>query len=359
MKIHYLVTSLESGGGIFVIPEIVRTLQSLGHEVSIYACEPRDMGGAVRLTEAGLSYTVLSKKRRPFSVILALYLIKTLKDRPDVIWSSFSWASRIGIRASRLLHIPTIAFKHSMSTRKGLFKVRQKPNLWVGDSKSVAGYLRNEWSIPAEKVLAWPLYKSIPDFPTAARWDGKAVLQIGSVGRLHDVKNYAGLINALSTFLTAHPQLKSRLHLTILGEGPERAALERQISSLDLNSVVSLPGFSADVGAFLSKQHVYVQTSRYEGLCLSVHEAMNAALPVIATPVGEISDAVKEDETGYILNGDLNVSLPRVLEHVFSNPESLAHYGENGRRYVLDNFSDERYRDSAAAIFDRLNTLTK
>ncbi|HGX0386276.1 TPA: hypothetical protein ACNRXV_000417 [Escherichia coli] len=55
MKIHYLVTTLEAGGAEFAIPDIVTTLQDLGHEVKIYVCEPRDMGAAPRLEAAGLS----------------------------------------------------------------------------------------------------------------------------------------------------------------------------------------------------------------------------------------------------------------------------------------------------------------
>ena len=56
MKIHYLVTTLETGGAEFAIPDIVTTLQDLGHEVKIYVCEPRDMGAAPRLKAAGLSW---------------------------------------------------------------------------------------------------------------------------------------------------------------------------------------------------------------------------------------------------------------------------------------------------------------
>lgn len=355
MKIHYLVTSLEGGGGTFAIPDIVRTLQGLGHDVTIIVCEPRDLGGAVRLKEAGLSYHLLSSRRRSLPVILAAYMLKIWSDRPDVIWSSFSWATRIGVWAGRITGIPVIGFKHSVSVRQGVYKVRNRPCLWVGDSQTVANYLRNEWHIPAQKVMAWPLYQSNPMMPEAQPWDGQSVLQLGSVGRLHDVKNYAGLIDAIAMFLDKHPDYKTRIKLTILGDGPEEKALQEKIARLGLEEVVLLAGFSPNVADFLKTLHVYIQTSRYEGMCLAVHEAMNAALPVIATPVGEIRDAVKNGKTGYTLTDELSSSFTTILEHIFENPSELSSYGHEARNYVLTQFSKQKYIEAAANILKRVS----
>lgn len=355
MKIHYLVTSLETGGAEFAIPDIVTTLQSLGHQVSIIACEPRDMGAAPRLEAAGLSWTLLARRRRSLPVMVAAYLKTVLADRPDVIWTSLSWGNRVGQWVGRITGIPVISFKHSASVRRYTYRMRNMSRLWVGDSQTVEHFLREEMHIPPEQVLVWPLFQGNPDFPTASAWDGESVLRLGSVGRLHEVKNYAGLLDALAAFLKTHPAFRARIHLTILGDGPEREALEAQIDRLALADVVSLPGFSPDVASFLAGQHVYIQTSRYEGMCLAVHEAMNAALPVIATPVGEIRDAVKEGETGYVLNGDMSVALTEVLERIFASPQQLGAFGEQARHYVLNKFSRERYTQSAATILDRLD----
>ncbi|MBJ3813639.1 glycosyltransferase family 4 protein [Shimwellia pseudoproteus] len=355
MKIHYLVTSLETGGAEFAIPDIVRTLQNLGHEVSIIACEPRDMGAAVRLTEAGMTWRLLANKRRSLPVILGAYMIRVRADRPDVIWTSLSWGTRIGQWAGRLTGIPVVSFKHSASVRRYTYRMRGMSRLWIGDSQTVVRFLRDEMHIPPEQVMAWPFFQSNPHAPQATGWDGKSVLQLASVGRLHEVKNYAGLIDALALFLNSHPQFASRIRLTILGDGPERQALQDKIDQHGLSDVVSLPGFSPEVADFLTRQHVYIQTSRYEGMCIAVHEAMNAALPVIATPVGELRDAVKNGETGYVLEGELSQALASTLERIFANPAELQQFGQQARRYVLSTFSPERYTRSATLVLDRLN----
>lgn len=354
MKIHYLVTSLETGGAEFAIPDIVTTLQSIGHEVSIIACEPRDMGAAERLTAAGLSYQLLANRRRLLPIMLKAYLAVIRNNRPDVIWTSLSWATCVGQCAGKLAGIPVISFKHSASVRSYTYRMRNLSQLWVGDSQTVVDFLHHTMHIPTEKILPWPLFQANTQAPVAAKWDGQSVLQLGSVGRLHEVKNYAGLIDALAAYITQYPGMRHRLRLTLLGDGPEREALQVKIDKLNLGDVVALPGFSAEVGKFLSHLHLYVQTSRYEGMCLALHEAMNAGLPVMATPVGEMRDAVQEEKTGFVLSGELPQALESALNRAFADPERLGHYGDNAREYVLQKFGHEQYVRAAERILGQL-----
>ena len=354
MKIHYLVTTLEAGGAEFAIPDIVTTLQDLGHEVKIYVCEPRDMGAAPRLEAAGLSWCLLSNRRRSEPMLVAAYLAKTIHDKPDLIWTSLSWGTRIGQWVGRLMGIPVISFKHSASVKPATWRMRNMSRLWIGDSETVAQYLHETMLIPKQQVLCWPFFQANPQAAQAQNWDGKSVLQLGSVGRLHEVKNYAGLITALASFVDKNPQLRSRIRLTILGEGPEQEALQKTITQHALEDVVCLAGFSADVENFLAGLHVYIQTSRYEGMCLAAHEAMNAGLAIITTPVGELKESVIDGHTGYTLNGELTPALEGVLNRIFSEPEELERYGQNVRQYVLAKFSHENFVQSAINIVNRL-----
>ena len=354
MKIHYLVTSLETGGAEFAIPDIVTTLQSLGHDVSIIACEPRDLGAVPRLNAAGLPYTILASRRRKLPIILAAYLRVVHRDRPDIIWTSLSFANLVGQCAAKILGVPIISFKHSASVRRYTYLLRNWSTLWVGDSQTVVEYLQQHMSIPADKVLPWPLFQSDAHAPQAAYWDGHSRLHIGSVGRLHEVKQYAALIDALALYLDKHPERRSCLQLTILGDGPERERLEDKIIEKNLQGIICLPGFSADVNQFLSGLHLYVQPSRYEGMCLALHEAMNVGLPVMATPVGEMRDAVQEGKTGFVLAGTLDTALESALEQIFAHPDQLARCGVNAREYVLQKFSHQQFVKAAERILAQL-----
>ncbi|NAG42602.1 glycosyltransferase, partial [Escherichia coli] len=163
-----------------------------------------------------------------------------------------------------------------------------------------------------------------------------------------------GLITALASFVDKNPQLRSRIRLTLLGEGAEQEVLKKTITQHAMEDVVCLAGFSADIENFLAGLHVYIQTSRYEGMCLAAHEAMNAGLAIITPPVGELKESVIDGHTGYILNGELTPALEEVLNRIFNEPTELQHYGQNARQYVLQKFSHENFVQSAINIVNRL-----
>ncbi len=103
---------------------------------------------------------------------------------------------------------------------------------------------------------------------------GKTVI---SVARLTAQKRLDRLIAAFARVADKDNRL------VILGEGEERAALERQVRDLGLDGRVSLPGYAADVAAALHSADLFVLTSDYEGLPAAVLEAMAANCPVLCT----------------------------------------------------------------------------
>ena len=98
-----------------------------------------------------------------------------------------------------------------------------------------------------------------------------------AVGRLAPQKNFALLIDAFARLATPEDQL------VIAGEGPCRAALERQVSRLGLASQVSMPGHVGDVAPLYRSSHALVLSSDYEGVPAAVIEALAAGLPIAAT----------------------------------------------------------------------------
>lgn len=161
MKLHYLVTSLETGGAEFAIPDIVRALTEYGIHVDITACEPRDMGAAPHLDRAGIFYRLLDSKRRNFFLTLLRIIRLLRKDRPDVIWTSLSRATLLGQLAGKILNIPVISWKNSASIRFTTTAGRGITRLWVADSSYVADFLHEKMHIPLKKSphgrFTWPL----------------------------------------------------------------------------------------------------------------------------------------------------------------------------------------------------------
>jgi glycosyltransferase involved in cell wall biosynthesis len=117
----------------------------------------------------------------------------------------------------------------------------------------------------------------------------------------------------------------------IVGDGEERAALERQAGATGLDSI-RFTGFrnQSEMPRFFDLASVFVLPSRHEPWGLIVNEAMNAARPVIVSEdVGCAPDLVRDGINGFIYpTGDID-ALAHALERVFASPETAAAMGAN------------------------------
>jgi glycosyltransferase involved in cell wall biosynthesis len=109
-----------------------------------------------------------------------------------------------------------------------------------------------------------------------------------SVGRLDPVKDFVTLVEAFARIVRAHPGAL----LVIVGDGSEREAVERRIRDCGLGAAVRLAGHRDDVRTLLPAADVYVNSSVFEGISLTILEGMAACLPVVATRVGGTPEIV-------------------------------------------------------------------
>ena len=357
MKIHYLITSLESGGAEAAVPRIVAVMRVAGHEVEVTACEPRDMAAAPLLDEAGIPYRLLFDSRRTKLATIEAFSLLIRPSLPDVIWTSLSAAGLVGMVTGAMLGIPVVSWKHSASMRLHTRLTRRLSHLWVTDSRSVADFLTRKLGMAEHTVMTWPLFEQPTFERRPSTWDGNGTLRIGSVGRLHPVKNYDFLIDAMARLSQSRPNLVQRIHLTIVGDGPERARLEQRIARHGLQATIDLPGAVSDVRPFLQSWHLYVQPSRYEGMCLAAHEAMSAGLPVIVTPVGELRESVRASGGGLFLEDDVVHSCAAAIEALMAHPERLADMGQAGRAYTERTYGRSAFAQAGLAVICRVEEI--
>jgi glycosyltransferase involved in cell wall biosynthesis len=135
--------------------------------------------------------------------------------------------------------------------------------------------------------------------------------------------------------------------LVVLGEGPQRAELERL--ARDLGVPVYLPGRVPDVAAWLRRAAVLVHPARWEGFGLALLEALLASRPVVATNVSSIPEIVVDGETGLLVPPDDPEALAAAVNRVLADP---AGYGERGRARALAEFSVARMADRTLAVYE-------
>ncbi len=132
-----------------------------------------------------------------------------------------------------------------------------------------------------------------------------------------------------------------KVRLLILGSGPEEQNLKKLTKDLGLtNEVIFLGHVSPDeIPSYLSQADIFVRPSRSEGLGNSFLEAMAAGLPVIGTPVGGITDFLKDGETGLFCEIENHNDLAEKIKLLSSDAGLSEKLSKNGRELVSANYS--------------------
>ncbi len=157
---------------------------------------------------------------------------------------------------------------------------------------------------------------------------------VGNVSRLDPVKNHEVMLRALPC-VRAHGL---NPFLLLVGEGPHRAALERQIEQLGLASDVRLFGYSNRIPELLNCMDLYVQSSFYEGFSNTVLEAMACGLPVLATDVGGTRYVFNDSQEGFFFRPDDDETLASLIIRLAHDTAQLRVLGERGRRRAVAHF---------------------
>ncbi|MEX0299170.1 MAG: glycosyltransferase [Kordiimonas sp.] len=160
------------------------------------------------------------------------------------------------------------------------------------------------------------------------------------VGRLAAIKGVSILLDAFREVVTVYPDAI----LTLIGDGPERAALEAQVDDLGISHAVNFIGYrdQESVAEYLAQSSVLVLPSFAEGVPVVLMEALASSIPVIATQVAGVSELVKHGENGFIVPPSDTNLLAKRLEEVISDPVLSKKMGEEGRNFVEAEFNIKR-----------------
>jgi glycosyltransferase involved in cell wall biosynthesis len=176
---------------------------------------------------------------------------------------------------------------------------------------------------------------------------------VGTCARLVPVKNLQTLLAAHASVALRYPTLRT----TIIGDGPERDALEASAAALGIRDSVTFAGYRSDVRSLMPAFDVYANTSRYEGVSLTILEAMAAELPVVATRKGGNPEVVVDGETGFLV-GDGPARVADAIQHLAADPLRRSAMGNAGRRRLEHHFSLSRMVEQYAAAYRGLPPAT-
>jgi glycosyltransferase involved in cell wall biosynthesis len=162
-------------------------------------------------------------------------------------------------------------------------------------------------------------------------------LVIATVARLDPVKDLHSLLEAFALARQSLPAAR----LLVVGDGPERSALESRAAQPDLAGSIRFLGMRPDVKALLPCADLYVNSSISEGISLTILEAMASGVPVVATAVGGTPEVLDEG-AGVLVPARHSQRLADALLRLAAAPAARAQLAGHGRRRVESLFTIQR-----------------
>ena len=141
----------------------------------------------------------------------------------------------------------------------------------------------------------------------------------------------------------------------IIGDGPKRESLEHLAKSLGLDKAVVFFGGlpNEEISRYLAGARVFVRPSRSEGMGNAFLEALAAGLPIVGTPVGGITDIIRDGETGLFAAVDDPVGLASKVVSILGDPALASRIVANGRKMIEKRFSWDRIAPAFGELFRR------
>jgi len=363
MIIAHVLSSFGLGGQEKVALDLATRQRSAGHFVVAVSLAARPEGPlAAAFRNAGVRAETVAKGDgvdASLPVRLAAFL---REERTDVVHTHNPHALIYGAPAAGLARAAIVHTKHGANPdvprRRWLRRVASTlVDACVAVTPALAALARRDQE--CNPALLHVIPNGIDMLRFAPREEARRRIRaelgipeqawvVGTVGRLAPEKDHGLLVDAMA------PLLDERRHLVIVGDGPERGALEKRVAGTLRAPYVHLPGARSDVHEILAALDVFALSSKTEGLPLGLLEAMATALPVVSTAVGGIPDVIEHDVTGFLFRSGEKPALTKELLRLFASPELGKRVGETGRRAIANSHSLDTMAESYDALYRKV-----
>ena len=155
-------------------------------------------------------------------------------------------------------------------------------------------------------------------------------------------------------FLRAAARVRTQVAdaaFVIAGEGERMPQLRELAGQLGIADDVHFIGRCDDVASLLFASHVGVLTSKAEGFANAILEYMAVGLPVVATDVGGVREAIVEGETGFIVPSGDHAQMAERIINILADGEQARTMGERGKAIVAEKFSSERHLQNTLELY--------
>lgn len=348
-----------------------RRLLARGERVSAAVSHERAADPlAEELAAAGLPVARWDDVRSPAALVRASRALRT--KRPRILHVHLSWphADPWLVAAARLAGVRSVVVTEHLLFPQDHFRddLRKRAlaplvDRTIAVSTGIAEHLVNRWGYRMSRVTILPNGVDMrrfsgpdPELRARARQRlgfGDDVFLVGSAGRLETQKGFAHLVLAAARLTHHHPSL----HVVIAGEGSLAGALRETATACGLGGRLRLAGPTAEMPEFLAALDLFVLPSLWEGMPLSLLEAMAMGVPSVATSTpGAIEILAGPERVGdTVPPRDVDALALSIAGHAQNRARSQA-IGRAGLSRVRERHDAARLFERLVAIYDDLAT---
>lgn len=360
MKIAYVITRADAVGGATIhVRDIACAMRERGHEVLVL------VGGegpvTLQFAAADMPFHSLRHLRRSLHPVRDLLALREMTSvlrgfAPHLVSAHTAKAGWLGRAAAARLGLPVIYTPHGLPM-EGRFTgaaslvfalAERAASRWstavicVSEAEKAVALVNGVASAPQIHVVHNGVRDVPPEFRAAPAYDP---VRICSVARFAAPKDHATLLVALAA-------LRSRAwSLDLIGDGPLTIRTQRLSERLGIAERVTFRGYQPDPEPALAAAQLFVLSTRSEALPRSVLEAMRAGLPVVASDVGGMGEAVEHGVSGLLVPPEDAKSLAASLDELLTDPALRGRFGAAGRSAYERGFRLERTVEETLAVY--------
>lgn len=162
---------------------------------------------------------------------------------------------------------------------------------------------------------------------------------LSSIGRLHPQKDFSTILKALRLLI---PNFKNNIKLLIIGDGPQKEFLEKEVKNLKLKEYVKFLGFREDIPLLINLSDIIILSTNWEGLPLIPLETAVCKKPIIASDVNGVRETIIDTMTGYLFKVGSKEDLARKILKLAKSKELRKKIGNKAFEFVSKKFSKEK-----------------
>ena len=329
MKIFQVIPCFAFGGAEIMCENMLYSLRAAGHEVAAVSLFDYHSPITERIESAGIKIYYMGKRPGPDLTMTGKLKRLFAAERPDAIHVHLN-AVKYAVPAAHKNGIRCVYTVHNLAQRDASGISREMNRHFF--KKKMATPVALSEKIKISIAETYGLKES--EIPTIfngidlSRCRAKSSYATGErvellhVGRFFPQKNHRGLIDAFKIIKQARPETTLRL----LGDGSLLEEIKAYAKEQCLEESVIFEGAKADVYPYLSSADIFMLPSLYEGMPITLIEAMGSGLPIVATAVGGVPDMLIDGQSARLTDCTPEAVAAAALELIGSE-ELRAKYG--------------------------------